>query len=87
MNIQLFKKPDAVQMSDNLDELLRSTERYGQLSLSRMNNGWWARIEMNTNVTGSTFRVESEFKEMTPLMATKQCIERMHVALKTLGAA
>lgn len=86
--LQIFKTdPGPIPLSDDLDELIRSTERYGKLDLSRMDGGWWARIAMNTNVTGSTFRVESDYKEMTPLQAVKQCIERMHIALKTLGAA
>ena len=42
-------------------------------------------LVMNTNTTGTEFKVESEFGMPTALSAAQQCIERMHAALKALA--
>lgn len=70
----------------DLDALLRSTEKFGKISLWRMDSSWYCKIEMNTNVIGATFEIKSDHsKNKTPTAAVKDCVERMQAALKTLG--
>ena len=71
--------------NDDLNELMLSTIKHGQIRVSRIATGWYASIEMNTAVTGAKFEIASEFKCLTPVAAVQQCIERMHIALKQLG--
>lgn len=74
--------------TNDLDALLRYTERFGKMAVSRLGQTWWARIEMNTNVTGAAFKIDSDgssSKPHSPLQAVQQCVERMHTALNTLG--
>ena len=46
--------------------------------------GWVANIEMNTNTTGTSFEVRSEFSMATPDAAVEQLIERMLASLSKL---
>ncbi|MFJ3047031.1 hypothetical protein ACIPEN_14465 [Herbaspirillum chlorophenolicum] len=71
----------------DLNDLLDETTRYGRIRLMRMKDGWYCVIEMNTNTTGTSFEVKSEFDHGTPIEAAHCCIQRMHAALRTLGTA
>jgi hypothetical protein len=59
--------------------------KFGEPSVSKMRNGWWARIDMNTNTTGSKFQVDTDTKHERPSQAVDQLIERMLDALTSLG--
>ena len=87
--LSLFRRENRDEAkSDSLNDLLRKSEQFGKMSLTRLGGGWWARIEMNTNATGATFKIESEYSSgtpQTPLQAVQPCTERMNAALKTLG--
>jgi hypothetical protein len=61
--------------------------RFGKPRLSMVGQGWFASIEMNTNTTGSSFKVESDFKGATPSAAVDQLTERMLTTLATLTGA
>lgn len=67
-----------------LEEHLQQMRYYGKPRVSLMSNGWYSCIEMNTNTTGTSFEVKSEFDCQTPTLAAKQCHERMLNALKEL---
>ena len=98
MNISLFKKADAVVAEIggsgqcdggvvDLNALLMSCDRYGEIRVSRITGGWYSSIDMNTNTTGAQFKIASEFKHKTPVDAVTECIKRMNEALATLGGA
>lgn len=59
--------------------------KFGEPGINKMRKGWWARIEMNTNTTGSKFQVDTEHTNETPSQAVDQLIERMLDALAALG--
>jgi len=67
-----------------LEEHLQEMRYYGKPRVSLMSNGWYSCIEMNTNTTGTTFEIKSDFDHPTPTLAAKQCHERILNALKEL---
>lgn len=70
----------------DLNALLIESQKYGKLFLMRTSfPGWRCSIEMNTNTTGAMFEIKSENDCATPILAAVQCLERMYIALKTLG--
>lgn len=71
----------------DLADLLEESTRYGKIRIHRMDDGWYCCIAMNTNSTGTTFEVKSQFDHATATEATQCCLQRMHAALRTLGVA
>lgn len=67
-----------------LEELIVHMIRYGKPRVSYVSNGWYCKVEMNTNTKGTQFDIASEFDHPTPLSAARQCHERITSALKTL---
>jgi hypothetical protein len=67
-----------------LEEHLEQMRYYGKPRVSLMSDGWYSCIEMNTNTTGTSFEVKSDFNCPTPTLAAKQCHERILNALKEL---
>jgi hypothetical protein len=61
--------------------------KFGQPRLGMLSKGWHAKIEMNTNTTGTSFDVSTDFQQPTPSAAVDQLIERMLTALATLTGA
>lgn len=80
-----IEQPSELKPGSSLEEILSYSIRFGKMRVSRMSEGWYANIEMNTNITGATFKIESEFGEATPRQAAQVCIDRMHTALENLG--
>lgn len=79
------KLSKATKVEDlSLEEHLQQMRYYGKPRVSLMSNGWYSCIEMNTNTTGTTFEVKSDFDHATPTLAAKQCHERILNALKEL---
>lgn len=70
----------------DLEDLMIYSEKFGKMRLVRMGDGWFCSIDMNTNTTGTSFEVKSEFNHATPLVAARTCLDRMHTALEVLGA-
>lgn len=68
-----------------LGTLLIQMTRFGRPTLSMQKDGWHCGIEMNTNTTGSSFTVRSDFGFKKPIQAVSQCMERITLTLKTLG--
>lgn len=58
--------------------------RFGKPRVGVYGSNWHACIEMNTNTTGTSFEVKSEFKHTTPDEAVDVLITRMLDALKAL---
>jgi hypothetical protein len=83
--LTLFKQPEATRVYDlPLDEHLTFLIRYGRPRLSYLDKGWYCKVEMNTNTTGTQFDVSSEFGHLNPNEAVKQCHERIDAALNQL---
>lgn len=60
--------------------------KFGKPRVGVSGSGWYAKIEMNTNTTGTSFDVSSDFGMADPEKAVAQLIERMLAALAALGA-
>jgi hypothetical protein len=79
------KLADAKKIENlTLEEHLEHMKYYGKPRVSLISNGWYCTVEMNTNTTGTSFDVKSEFDHLTPVEAAKQCHERIINALKEL---
>lgn len=61
---------------DSLDTLLLKLCHLGSPAVSKMRDGWWARLDMHVSAAGTTFRVDSEMNCKTPIEAVRQCTER-----------
>lgn len=59
--------------------------RFGTPGISKHERGWHAQISMNTNTTGSEFKVRTGFDCQSPSVAVDSLIERMLEALAALG--
>jgi hypothetical protein len=80
------RKADAVEyVPADLSGKLQWLCKFGRPSTSMMDSGWHARIIMNTNTTGTSFDVKSEYDLTSPDRAVEQLIERMLCALAKLG--
>lgn len=84
MNRSIVNLPTVSNTTLTLEEHLEKIKYYGRPSLCLINSGWYCAVNMNTNTTGTSFEVKSEFGHPTPLGATKQCHERIVKALKEL---
>lgn len=71
--------------AESLEDVLMELARHGRPRTSLLSNGWNTTIDMHIASIGSEFSVRSEFDLPTPLMAAKQCRERMHAALRQSG--
>lgn len=81
-----LKVCNATRIEDlTLEEHLEKMAYYGKPRVSLVSNGWHSSIEMNTNTTGTTFEIRSDFDHASPLMAVKQCHERIVSVLKELS--
>ena len=69
----------------HLQALLLDLARHGEPYLCLLRQGWHCHVDMNTNTTGSSFKVSSDFKLATPMAAAVQCMERIKAALAALN--
>ena len=80
-----FSQQDAERVPNmELEELITHMVRFGKPRVSFISNGWYCKVEMNTNTSGTQFDVASEFDHPTPLSAARECHERIINAMKTL---
>lgn len=80
------KVSEATRVHDMpLEELMVYMIRYGKPRISYLDGGWYCKVEMNTNTSGTQFDVASEFSHKDPSTAARQCHERIIAALKQLG--
>lgn len=69
------------------EERLEWLCRFGKPRISRVSDGWFASIDMNTNTTGAEFKVTSDLGHATPSAALNIMIQRMLETLVKLGAS
>lgn len=67
-----------------LNDRLEWLCEFGQPWISRHKEGWYAAIDMNTNTTGSSFKIATSFNEPTPESAVQELIVRMLNTLQVL---
>jgi hypothetical protein len=62
-----------------LEELLVELSTYGKprVGMYSEDGTWHCNVEMNTNTVGAEFKCASDFKQPTPTVAAKQCLERV----------
>jgi hypothetical protein len=67
-----------------LEELLIELSTYGKprVGMYSEDGTWHCTIEMNTNTVGAEFKCASDFKQPTPTVAAKQCLERVLKAVE-----
>lgn len=70
-----------------LEQLLVEMAKHGKPRLSMVGDGWFCCVEMNTNTTGTSFEVKSDFSMPTPTAATTQCRDRIAAAMKAIGVS
>lgn len=80
-----FTQKEAEQVPNmQLEELIVHMIRFGRPRVSYVSNGWYCKVEMNTNTKGTQFDIASEFDHPTPLSAARECHQRILSAMKTL---
>lgn len=72
------------QVPASLSERLEWLCRFGLPRVSRLEQGWYAVIAMNTTAIGASFDVKSDFSHKSPDAAVAQLIERMLAALAAI---
>lgn len=73
------------RVPDDLSGKLQWLCRFGKPNIHR-HEAWAANIEMNTNTTGSEFKVRSGFNHVTPDAAVDALIANMLQALAAVGS-
>lgn len=68
-----------------LEDVLGALQRYGKPRMQMMDQGWMCAIDMHVSSVGASFTVRSEFDSASPLLAAKQCHERVLKTLRELG--
>jgi hypothetical protein len=70
--------------SDFVEKLLW-TQRFGEISVRRMRDGWYAGIDMHVSGEGAAFSVRSDFNHARQGEALDVCIQRMLDTLSKYG--
>ena len=70
-------KPEPLSLEDCLIEL----EKYGEPMLSKMDKGWYSKVEVFVTGEGVKFDVKSRFDCKTPKDAANECYGRLLKAL------
>ena len=67
-----------------LEDLLIELSTYGKPRVGMYSDDgtWHCNVEMNTNTVGAEFKCASDFKQPTPTIAAKQCLERVLKAVE-----
>jgi hypothetical protein len=69
----------------HLEELLDDLCRYGNPRISKMDNGWHAKIEMHVASEGATFNIMSEFNHKTSIEAVLVLMQRTQQTISDLN--
>lgn len=80
-----FPATTNLEPNPTLEQLLNALQRYGEVGLSFMGDGWYCRVNMFVSSKGAEFKIASEFKLPTHLAAARQCYERIQQTLKDLN--
>ena len=85
-NIVVIKTQVAQPDLTTLDDVLSDFVKYGRPRLQCMDSmKWYCAIEVFVTGKGIEFKVESDFKQPTPLSAARQCHYRMLDALRDIA--
>ncbi len=60
-----------------LEESLIFLCSFGEPKLSKMSDGWYARIDMFVSSKGASFEISSQFDHKTPMEAVNTLIDRV----------
>ena len=76
--------PIKAMPDQTLEQTLNALCQYGRPAMHCHDDMTWScNVKMNTNgVTGAEFTIRSDYQQTSPLSAAKQCLERVHGALK-----
>lgn len=74
--------------SEKLEDILMELLKYGQPKVGVYGSDmtWACSIDMNTNTTGSDFKIRSDWDHKTPLEAAKLCRDRVITAVAVYKA-
>lgn len=77
----------AAQQGENLEDILVGLSKWGSPRIGQYGNDgtWHCCVEVNVTPVGVKFEAKSDFKQMTPLAAAKQCRDNLMAAVKSLG--
>lgn len=91
----LFKRhaePDAdirpLSAPSTLEELIDQLTPWGKVRVGQYGHqgtNWHCSIEVHVAPVGARFEVRSDFDHPTPALAAKVCVERLRVAIASLG--
>lgn len=85
MTLSLFKPNAEPRIPADLAGRMVYLCGYGCPSLSRVDHGWHARIEMHVSSAGAQFTVKSDYKHETPEEAVQVLLSRIAETLGKLG--
>lgn len=75
---------DVRQVAMSLDMLIGAFDQHGRLTMTRVRDGWFVYVEMNTNFTGAQFEIKSDFGVSVLHTALLQLRDRMAAAIGAL---
>lgn len=68
-----------------IDKCLFELERYGRPMLSKMDSGWYCKVDVFVTGKGTEFKVRSDFGCKFPKLAVNQCYNRLVESIKKLN--
>ncbi len=69
-------------IGETLETALEDLRKYGNPRLYFTGNNWYCSVDMHVTSAGTTFKVDSDFKQGTPMDAVRQCRARIIETLK-----
>lgn len=69
-----------------LEPALEELRKYGKPRLSFIGENWLCSVDMHVSGAGSSFEVKSDFKQLTPMDAVRQCRSRIIETLRLYKA-
>lgn len=73
--------PAGEPCQDNLERELLALLAFGAPRLHWLSDAWYCAVEMHVTTAGTAFKVQSDFKQTTPIAAVRQCRERIEAVL------
>lgn len=69
----------------DLEQLLQRLNQFGKPRVSRMSNGWWARVDMFVQAKGAEVSIDSEINHATPTEAAQVCLDRVSAVVRDIS--
>lgn len=76
------QKAEALRPDMPLEDLLVKLCEFGEPRVGMYSSGWVSSIKMHVATVGTSFEVRSEFGHRTPLVAARECANRVIETLK-----